>query len=226
MNDHRAPVTPSDLTAAVDCLLDALGPLAEGVEGAAGADWAVPARESEWTCWEALEHLADAMLAYALQLGPRRPPVDHWVPLAWSHRRAGDPGTAISVGREDGPAGLLEVVAATGGLVAAAVGARGAEVRAQHAYGIADPEGFAAMGVVETLVHGYDVCAALGAELRPPAELCARTLARLFPEVPVGEEPWQTLLWATGRIDLPGHGEGRRTFTRWHSAPLHEGEGS
>ncbi|MFE0464015.1 hypothetical protein ACFW1A_32650 [Kitasatospora sp. NPDC058965] len=220
MVDDRIPVTAADLTAAVDCLLAVLEPLADG---ASADDWSVPARESDWTCWEALEHLADCLLAYGLQLGPRRAPLDHWVPLAWAHRREGDPGTAIAVDRADGPAGLLEAIAATGGLAAAVVAARGADVRAQHAYGIADPEGFAAMGVVETLVHGYDVCAALAVDLQPSAGLCARTLARLFPEVPAGEDPWQVLLWATGRIDLPGRGEGRRTFTRWHSAPLHEG---
>ncbi|PYC78604.1 hypothetical protein C7C46_16000 [Streptomyces tateyamensis] len=205
----------------MDCLLAALGPAAAT---AGPADWSVPARESDWTCWEALEHLADCLLAYALQLGPQQPPLDDYVPLAWAHRRDGGPGTAIAVDPSSGPVGLLEAIAATGGVAVAIAGARGPQVRAKHSYGIADPEAFAAMGVVETLVHGYDVCAALGVELRPPAELCARTLARLFPEVPVGEDPWQALLWATGRIDLPALGEGRRTFTTWHSAPLHEGE--
>ena len=37
------------------------------------------------------------------------------------------------------------------------------------------------MGVVETLVHTHDVAAGLGLTWTPPAGLCARALARLFP---------------------------------------------
>ncbi|PAK27659.1 hypothetical protein CJD44_03200 [Streptomyces sp. alain-838] len=38
-------------------------------------------------------------------------------------------------------------------------------------------------------------------------------LARLFPEAPGGADPWLTLLWATGRAELPGHPR----LTTWRS---------
>lgn len=38
----------------------------------------------------------------------------------------------------------------------------------------------------------------------PPADLCTRVLARLFPHAPATTSPWPTLLRATGRGDLPG----------------------
>jgi hypothetical protein len=61
------------------------------------------------------------------------------------------------------------------------------------------------MGVVETLVHTHDLAEGLGLALAPPADLCSRALARLFPDAPGTTEPWPTLLWATGRAGLPGH---------------------
>lgn len=86
---------------------------------------------------------------------------------------------------------------------------------------MADPEGFAAMGCVEALVHGADIALGLGLRFEPPADLCARVLGRMFPEVnrDLREvDPWPALSWATGRIALPGHE--RRTEWRWRGAPL------
>ncbi|PRW63751.1 hypothetical protein CEP50_09080 [Actinopolyspora mortivallis] len=40
---------------------------------------------------------------------------------------------------------------------------------------------------------------------------------RLFPDAPGTTEPWRTLLWATGRADLPGHP--RRDTWRWDDTP-------
>jgi hypothetical protein len=94
------------------------------------------------------------------------------------------------------------------------------EVRAHHVMGLSDPEGFAAMGVVEILVHMYDLAEGLGLEWDPPADLCARVLARLFPDAPDDTEPWPTLLWATGRGTLPGRA--RLTTWRWQAAPADE----
>ncbi len=68
------------------------------------------------------------------------------------------------------------------------------DVRAHHVFGNSDPEGFAAMGVVEILVHMDDVAAGLGVGWHPPADLCDRALARLFPAAPADTDRWQTLL--------------------------------
>ena len=89
--------------------------------------------------------------------------------------------------------------------------------RAWHPYGTSDPEGFAAMGVVETLVHGHDVAQGLGLPWEPSADLCARVLNRLFPGAPADAHPWAALLWATGRADLPDRP--RLSEWRWDSEP-------
>lgn len=94
------------------------------------------------------------------------------------------------------------------------------EVRAHHVFGVADAEGFAAMGVVEILVHLHDVALGLGFAWTPPADHCDRVLHRLFPGAPTGTDRWQTLLWATGRAELPGHAA--LAAWRWDGRPSHE----
>ncbi|MFE4602514.1 hypothetical protein ACFRKE_16845 [Kitasatospora indigofera] len=207
----RSPVTADDVDRAVQ--------LAVGVlRGApAAGDWDAPAGSLTWDCWETAEHLADDLFAYAVQLGPRQPPLTGEVPFVWERRSPAGPANAVHVDRAAGPEGVLQVLEACGALLVAMVRTAPAEVRAYHSYGIADPEGFAAMGVVETLVHTHDLAEGLGLAWAPPAGLCARALARLFPDVPGDGDPWPALLWATGRADLPGRA--RRTGWRWYSSP-------
>ncbi|MCF3172329.1 hypothetical protein IPZ61_03175 [Streptomyces sioyaensis] len=175
--------------------------------------WDRKAGALEWDCWETVEHLSDDLFAYAVQLGPGKPPLEGNVPFVWESRRAGGPANAVHADRAAGPAGLLQVLEATGALLVAMVRTASPQVRAHHVFGVSDPEGFAAMGTIETLVHTYDLAQGLGLAWNPPAELCLRVLARLFPDVPEGHDPWATLLWATGRGVLPGHP--RRTGWRW-----------
>jgi hypothetical protein len=66
-------------------------------------------------------------------------------------------------------------------------------------------------------VHTHDLAEGLGLAWHPPADLCARVLARLFPGAPRDEAPWPTLLWATGRAELPGRP--RLTTWRWYGEP-------
>ncbi|MFD8477822.1 hypothetical protein [Kitasatospora sp. NPDC059673] len=209
--DGRTPVTAADVEQAVRLAVAAL-------TDAPSAGWRAPACGLEWDCWETLEHLADALFSYATQLAPARPPLDGYVPLRWQRERPAGPASVIFVDRAVGPAGPLQALDAGGGLLAAMVRTAAPQVRAFHSYGVSDPAGFAAMGVVETLVHTHDVAAGLGLPWDPPAELCDRALARLFPEAPSDTDRWTTLLWSTGRAELPGHG--RRVFERWHSEPL------
>ncbi|RCV52549.1 hypothetical protein [Marinitenerispora sediminis] len=181
------------------------------------AAWDGRAGPLEWDRWETVEHLGDDLFAYAAQLGPRTPPLDREVPFAWQSRRPGGPANVVYADRAAGPAGLLCVLEASGALLAAMVRTRPPQLRAHHVFGVSDPEGFAAMGVVETLVHTHDATDGLGPAWSPPADLCARVLHRLFPEAPRGAAPWPALLWATGRTELPGHP--RRTTWRWHGEP-------
>ncbi|MEV0226175.1 hypothetical protein [Streptomyces sp. NPDC050704] len=207
---HTDPVTAADVEYAVRLAVTAL-------RGAEEPDWSAKADSLEWDCWETVEHLADDLFAYAAQLGPESPPLDTNVPFSWTRRRPGGPANAIFADRDAGPAGLLQVLEASGALLTAMVRTTPPTVRSHHVFGTADPEGFAAMGVVETLVHTHDVAEGLGVDWTPDADLCDRVLARLFPDAPTDTDRWPTLLWATGRAELPGRP--RLTTWRWYGAP-------
>ncbi|GGQ39535.1 hypothetical protein BKA00_007324 [Actinomadura coerulea] len=179
--------------------------------------WDAKAGSLEWDCWETVEHLSDDLFAYAAQIAPRTPPMDGEVPFVWESRRPGGPANAVHADRSAGPAGLLQVLDACGGMLSAVVRCTPPDVRAHHGFGASDAEGFAAMGIVETLVHMHDLAEGSGLPWEPPADLCARVLGRLFPDAPDDTDPWSTLLWATGRGDLPGHP--RVTSWRWYGSP-------
>ncbi|MEV1021851.1 hypothetical protein [Streptomyces sp. NPDC050264] len=207
---HPGPVTADDVTRAVELAVTALRP-------ALDADWDVPAGSLEWTCWETGEHLADDLFWYAAKIGSPRPSTDEREPFGGSRRRPEGPRNTITAEPAVGPAGLLQVIEGCGGLLAAVTRVTPATARAHHVFGISDPEGFAAMGVVETLLHAHDLARGLGVDFAAPAGLCARTLHRLFPDAPDGVEPWPALLWLTGRGDLPGRE--RVGKWRWYGAP-------
>ncbi|MFG2679395.1 GNAT family N-acetyltransferase [Streptomyces sp. NPDC048392] len=163
-------------------------------------DWQTArAGRLEWSCRYTAEHVAGVLIAYAGQLAGRA--TETWVPFEITL----DEGT----GNED----VLQVVETSGALLAATLRTTPREVRAFHPYPFrsADREGFAAMGVVEVFLHTHDIAEVLGPVYEPPAELCADVLARIFPHVQPGADPWRTLLWATGRGDLPG----RAPVTEW-----------
>lgn len=203
-------LTADDLDEAVQLSLATL-------RTAESADWDRPAGTLSWSCWETAEHLADDLFAYAAQLGPRTPPMDREVPFSWVARRAGGPANVTFADRSAGPVGLLEVVEACGALLVAMVATTSDTVRSHHGFGASDPAGFAAMGIVETLVHTHDIAFGLGLDWTPPADLCDRVLHRLFPDAPTDTDRWPTLLWATGRAELPGRA--RLTEWRWQGAP-------
>ncbi|GAA5020646.1 DinB family protein [Streptomyces siamensis] len=202
----QSPVTADDLDLAVRLAVAAL-------RQAPATAWEGKAGSLEWDCWETVEHLSDDLFAYAAQLGLRTPPLGREVPFVWESRRPGGPANAIHADRKAGPDGLLQVLEASGALLIAMARTAPPQTRAHHVFGVSDPEGFAAMGIVETLVHTHDLAQGLGLAWNPPAELCSRVLARLFPDAPSSTDPWPTLLWATGRAELPGRP--RLTAWRW-----------
>lgn len=174
---ERQPVTADDLALSVRLAVAAL-------REAPAAAWHDKAGSLEWDCWETVEHLSDDLFAYAAQLGPAEPPSDRNVPFVWESRRPGGPENAVHADRSAGPAGLLQVLEASGALLVAMVRTTPSHVRSHHGFGASDPEGFAAMGIVETLVHTQDLAEGLGLDWSPPRDVCARVLARLFPDIP------------------------------------------
>lgn len=172
-----------------------------GVLGAVtGRDWeGVRAGRLEWSCRETAVHIADDLIAYAGQLAGRE--TEGYTPFE------------ISLEEGAGNADALRVISTTGALLAAAVRTTPREVRAFHPYPFrsANREGFAAMGVAELLLHTHDIAEGLGVRYEADAELCGFVLTRIFPHVQPGPTPWRTLLWATGRGELPG----RAPVTAW-----------
>jgi hypothetical protein len=204
-----APVTAADVTLAVRQAVSALA-------CAPAEAWARQAGSLQWDCWETVEHIADVLFAYATQLTPATPE-GGYVPIAMTSTRPGGAESAIHVDRANGTAGLLQALEACGALLAAMVTTAPPGTRAWHPHGTSDPEGFAAMGVTEILVHGHDAAQGLGVPWDPPADLCGRVLSRLFPGAPADAPAWAALLWATSRGDLPGRP--RLGDWRWYSEP-------
>ncbi|MDX6366228.1 MAG: hypothetical protein QOK30_1304 [Nocardioidaceae bacterium] len=161
----------------------------------ASRDWQVPAGSLEWNCWSAAAHVAHDLVAYAGQLAAQ--PVSAYLPID------------LVIHPDASPSDVLQVVIASGRLLGSALAAAGPDTRAWH-WGATDPGGFAALGVNETLMHTFDITQGLGISWLPPERLCAKVLARLFPEAPDGD-PAKVLLWCTGRAEL----EGRPHVTSW-----------
>ncbi|MGW6015129.1 GNAT family N-acetyltransferase [Streptomyces sp. NPDC055210] len=184
-----------------DQVEEAVSGAVTALRGAVDRDWDVEAGRLEWSCRRTAEHIASDLIAYAGQLAGR--PADRYVPFD------------ITFEECENPEDVLQVVEATGALLAAAVRTTPREARAFHPYPFrsANREGFAAMGVAEVLLHTHDIAEGLGIAYEPPAALCADVLTRIFPHVrpEPGPDHWRTLLWATGRGELPG----RAPLTTW-----------
>jgi uncharacterized protein (TIGR03083 family) len=173
-------------------------------------DWSAHPGTGDMTAWQTTEHLGDCLMSYAAQLVSGR--LDGYVRFE------------VFANKDATPAEVLEFVRTGGRILAATLRTAPAAARGYHPTGISDPEGFAAMGCVEALVHGEDIARGLGLALEPPHEVCARVLARMFPQVSAGllveSDAWTALLWATDRVELPGRE--RQTGWRWWGAPLGE----
>jgi len=191
-----AAPTPDDLVRAGEFVADTLRP-------AVGADWSVAAGALEWDCRQTLDHLPDTLLLYAGHLACR---AERGLPYV----RHGEPGIS--------PRRLLGVMTTSAHILAAVAAAASRGTLAFHPAGFSDAEGFCAMGCDELLVHGADIASGLDLAFMPPADLVAPVVARLFPSAPDGPDPWATLLWANGRVTLPGH-ERLAPDWVWHAAP-------
>lgn len=205
------PVTREDVEQAVTLALAAM-------RSADKPDWHARAGAPEWDCWETVEHMSDDLFAYAAQLGPKDPPLAEPVPFVCVPRRPGGPACAIYADPEAGPDGLMQVFEAAGALLAAMLAAAPEFPEPPRPFGVADPTCFAAaVGVAEVLLHTYDVAQGIKVEWAPPAGLCSRVLTRLFPDAPADSDPWETLLWATGRGEVAGRDP--VTSWQWHIGP-------
>ncbi|WP_432844176.1 maleylpyruvate isomerase N-terminal domain-containing protein [Dactylosporangium sp. CA-092794] len=201
-------------------VLHAVGRVREAFGDVPDDGWDRPAGTLSWSCWETVEHMADDLFAYAAQIAPADAPQEAYLPFVWRTMRDGGPSSTIFVERKAGTLGLLRALDACAAMLAGVIDAAPPSRRGWHPDGLSDPEGFAAMGVLEVLVHAWDVADTVERPWDPPARLCQAVLDRLFVDLPPHQNPWETLLWATGRTALPGHSP--RTSWRWDGRPLAE----
>ncbi|MEJ2856262.1 MULTISPECIES: maleylpyruvate isomerase N-terminal domain-containing protein [unclassified Saccharothrix] len=166
-------------------------------------DWTVDVPGLTWTVAATVAHIADGLLWYATDA------------VAGPHELS---TAEVRVRPETPPADLVRTVRTFGTVLGHVLAVAPPDTRGWHPWGVSDMAGFAAMGSIEVLVHGHDVARGLDVPFEPPAELVTPVLRRLFPEAPADTDPWQTLLWATGRQPLGDRP--RREGWRWHSAPL------
>jgi DinB family protein len=173
----------ADLKAAAGASVGALA-------GYTDLDWQqVPAAGLDWSCWQTTLHIVDCLYFYAMQVV------------------YGDPDsylcTELALDDSASPPRLLAALSAHAELLRRVAVSADPELRAHHNYGVSDAAGFAAMGVVEMLIHTFDVVRGLNPadQWRPPAELAAPVIARLFPNAP-GGDPAEVLLYCCGRADL------------------------
>lgn len=208
----RNQVSADDVAAAVDAAVTAL-------ETRLDRDWHVPTGRVEWDCWGTLEHLCTGLLSYATKLVPHRPSFAGGYPFGVVAPRPTGDEVTLFVPDDEGTTGVLRAVNSCGGLVVSLVRTAPPDLLAPHIWGpMADVEGFAAMAVVEISAHLHDVDAALDLRWSPPPDPCARAVARLFPDVPDGDDPVAAMLWATGRGELPGRDDVGPDW-RWFAAP-------
>jgi hypothetical protein len=153
-------------------------------------DWqGTPAADLEWSCWQTALHMSDALYYYAMQVVYGNP--DGYLCTELAPDDSATPERLVSA--VNAHANLLDRIARSAD----------PDVRAYHVYGVSDPAGFAAMGVVETLIHTFDLVRGLNPAdpWRPPAALAAPAIGRLFPDAPAGD-PADVLLYCCGRAGL------------------------
>ncbi len=170
-------LTPDDVIAAAATAEAALRPVA-------GRDWSVRAGPLDWDVERTITHMIGAPAKYTLYLASR---CRHFIGLAVT--RWPDATNEEIIG---------SIVPVAAGLAAvAAVTPPG--VRAYHVTGPSSAADYVGRACVELLVHTDDALSGLGVAFEPPADLCARVLARQFPEAARPGGAWHGLLAATGR---------------------------
>jgi uncharacterized protein (TIGR03083 family) len=193
----------SDLRSATRFAMTALRPYTS-------EDWSRPAGDLDWDCRDTLDHLANALTFYAGQVATR-------ATGARRRLRAGDADAS--------PAQLLESVESASAILCHLLEGMGPADRAWHPAGMADASGFAAMGVDEVLVHTHDISLGLGRSFEYRTSVTERVVKRLFPWAPPEPDPWTTLLWCNGRIEL-GDSPRLESDWWWWCEPLDSWDGS
>ncbi len=175
-------------------------------------DWTRPVPDLDFTVASVVAHTGDGLIWYAFDLIAGPSELD---------------ATQVGVKPDTPPSELRRAVSTYAELLARAVEGSSDDERGWHPTGLVDASGFAAMACDELLVHVSDAARGVGQTFTPAAHLATAVLNRLFPWISLDDlptdDPWTALLWANGRIDLPGLP--RRRHWQWHCAPLADWDG-
>ena len=202
MNLETGALQPEDVELAAAHVVAALAP-------AVDADWRVPAGALDWDVRTVLLHSAASVTYYAAHLASQSPAR---LPLV------------VDVGVDATNEQILRLLPATARMLAIVAEASPTSARGYHEGGMADASGFVAMAIDEVIVHGADAVSGLGLSFDPPEELARKVVDRLFPWAPTDTDGWTALLWANGRLSLPGQPRIRPNWS-WQCAPLDEWDG-
>lgn len=167
---------------------------------------------STWTVRRTIDHIADALVLYGRYVATR------------AEQRL----DALRDGRPEASfAALCDDVRDAASLLARLIDGMADGEVAYHPAGAADASGWAAMACDEIIVHGRDVCDALGVDLLVPTDLLEAVIRRLFPWAPPSPAatPMDRLLWCNGRVALPDHPR-QDELWYWWSRPLGEWNGT
>jgi len=200
------PFTTADLRSGAAICRRTLGPVAD-------QDWSVPAHGLDWDCRTTLDHVCDCLAFYAHDLGARVQTIE---------------GAARDGFADAGAAELIRTVETVSEVLCLVADGSPPEVRAFHPFGMADAEGFLAMGAAEILLHTWDIKMGLGVPLAPPdvaEDVAAKIVARLFPWAPTDVPSMDALLACAGRGRVAGFDSVGPRWA-WHAAPLPEWDGT
>ena len=155
-------------------------------------DWSVRASTLDWSCWETVDHMADCVFSYAVQLaGERR---GDWLPLRQLHVLEGTP-----------PPQLVDTLEAVSRVFVAVL--RTASETATASDGVLPLalDDWAARGAYELLLHTSDVCGGLAVSFEPPRPVCewmlGSTALWMFDRgiASAARDPWDRALRGSGR---------------------------
>lgn len=150
--------------------------VATALEPAIGRDWSVRAGQLEWTVESTLEHIAAALSKYTLYLASRSQEVITVRVVS-----------SVNASQRQ----RLDALPSLGRALANVADATPPDVRAFHASGLTDREGYLALGCLESLIHGYDMATGLGLEFDPPTDVVRAVVAWLTPWL---DPAWDSLI--------------------------------
>lgn len=153
---------------------------------AADSDWSVRAGTLVWTCWQTANHLVDVVYSYAFEVAAR--------PAS-----GGLPFKELEAARTATPTNLTDGLEGMGRIMSAVLRQTPPDVEVAWYGELRDLRTWAAATANEVLLHVHDVTSGVGVRFAPPDDIARDVLAYAHPDTDPGDDPWATLVRASGR---------------------------